>query len=283
MRATLDLPLPEPEEPAPKRHVPLPEQMRTRYPAEAYALFWEVPNATGAGSGRTADAVAMCLYPSRGLEIIGFEVKSARSDWLRELKDHAKAESVCRYCDRWFVIATDKKVVHRDEVPKSWGLLVSNGENLRQVVAAPLLEAANIDRRFVASLLRQAQKSAARPLDQLREQVRQEVHKELVERHEAKLTSVRAEHERTRSQAEAAIKSFERASGIDIRREWEHPQIGAIVKLALAHGHGSRGWGSTADELRSAARRMEELAASTREACAEMGQIEVALSKLGAP
>ncbi len=50
---------------------------------------------------RAADAVAMDLWPSKGLEIHGHEVKVSRSDWLSELKQPEKCEPVKRYCDRW--------------------------------------------------------------------------------------------------------------------------------------------------------------------------------------
>jgi hypothetical protein len=40
-----------------------------------------------------ADAIARHLWPSQGLELIGFELKVSRSDWLREIKDPYKCES----------------------------------------------------------------------------------------------------------------------------------------------------------------------------------------------
>jgi hypothetical protein len=58
--------------------------LAARYCAPAWAIFYEVANATGANGSRYADAVAMSLYPSRGLELHGFEVKKSRWDWVRE-------------------------------------------------------------------------------------------------------------------------------------------------------------------------------------------------------
>ena len=37
-----------------------------------------------AGGGRYADAIAMNLWPSRGLAVHGFEIKISRGDWQRE-------------------------------------------------------------------------------------------------------------------------------------------------------------------------------------------------------
>lgn len=65
-----------------------------RYPAPGYALLPQVANGTGYAASRHCDAIALSLWPSRGIRLHGFEIKVARSDWLRELKDPAKAEAI---------------------------------------------------------------------------------------------------------------------------------------------------------------------------------------------
>lgn len=87
--------------------------LRGRYPAESYALFSQVRNSIGfVRHARYADALALGLWQSRGLLLYGFEIKSTRSDWLRELKDPEKQElGVLQYCDHWYLV-TDEKVVH---------------------------------------------------------------------------------------------------------------------------------------------------------------------------
>jgi len=72
--------------------------------AKKYALpYWafirEFRNATGFSATRSADALAFGMYRSRGQAIIGFEVKTVRSDWLRELKNPEKAEPIAQFCD----------------------------------------------------------------------------------------------------------------------------------------------------------------------------------------
>lgn len=136
--------------------------LQSRYGGEAWALLWSVPDGTGMNKLRTADAIAMSLWPSRGLELHGFELKASRSDWQRELKQPAKAESICRYCDRWWIVAGDKGIVRDDELPPTWGLLVLNGAGLVQVKAAPALTPQPIDRDFLAGLLRSSTKAEAR-------------------------------------------------------------------------------------------------------------------------
>jgi hypothetical protein len=56
-----------------------------KYPAPEYATFFEVRDAAGFDSKRSADVITVATWPSRGLAIHGFEVKCSRSDWLREL------------------------------------------------------------------------------------------------------------------------------------------------------------------------------------------------------
>jgi hypothetical protein len=103
---------------------------------------------------RTADAIAMSIWPSRGLEIYGFEIKVSRADWLQELKNPKKAEGIGRFCDRWYVVVPKKDMVDLTEMPPAWGLLVLHGKTVRQVKAAELLKAEQPDRLFVAAIMR---------------------------------------------------------------------------------------------------------------------------------
>jgi len=81
--------------------------LKERFAAPEFAFLPHVRNGTGyaRGTTRTADALAMSLWPSRGLELYGFEIKSERRDWLRERENPEKAEEICRFCDRWWVVA----------------------------------------------------------------------------------------------------------------------------------------------------------------------------------
>jgi len=97
----------------------------------------------------------MSMWPSRGLEINGFEIKASRSDWLRELKNPAKAEAIAAYCDRWWIVAL-KDLVKIEELPAGWGLmeLQANG-SLKEVKRAPARENVKpITRTFMAAMMR---------------------------------------------------------------------------------------------------------------------------------
>ena len=135
--------------------------LRLRHPSKEWALFFEVSDAAGLGRGRSADAVAMNLWPSRGLEIHGFEIKVSRADWKRELALPEKAESVQRFCDRWW-IAAPAGLIQASELPPTWGLLEIDASGKSSVaVNAPKLEALPITKAFIACVLRRASEADA--------------------------------------------------------------------------------------------------------------------------
>jgi hypothetical protein len=129
--------------------------LRERYPQGEYAFMSEVRNGTGfTKTTRYADALVMSTWPSRGLDLMGFEVKISRSDWLRELKNPAKAETIFAYCDRWYLVVSDAEIVKDAELPSTWGLLVPRKDKLIVKVEAAKLTPKPIDKTFLASLLR---------------------------------------------------------------------------------------------------------------------------------
>jgi hypothetical protein len=130
-----------------------------RYPSPDQAFLPEFCARTGFSPSR-ADAIAMHLWPSMGLELIGFELKVSRADWLREMKQPDKADPVKQFCDRWYLVVPDLKIVkYYDELPIGWGLMhVENGA-LRTMFEAEKLSPKPIDRFFLAALMRRATKN----------------------------------------------------------------------------------------------------------------------------
>ena len=131
--------------------------LAAEWPSPDYAFIPEFRGGTGWSREQRADAIAMHLWPSKGLELVGFELKVSRGDWLRELKDPNKAEAIKCFCDRWYLIIPDLKIVkYADELPTGWGLMhVENGK-LRTMIEAPKLTPLPIDRAFLASVMRRA-------------------------------------------------------------------------------------------------------------------------------
>lgn len=159
--------------------------LRKRCPAPGWALLEEVRESVGHGSKRSADAIAMTTWESRGLELHGFELKASRADWLRELASPEKCEPITRFCDRWWIVASDASIVLDGELPPAWGLLVLRGKVLQTVTEAPKREAVPApDRGFLAALLRRATEQFATmvPQDEVSELVRAKVEATIIQR-----------------------------------------------------------------------------------------------------
>lgn len=233
-----------------------------RFAAPEWATFFEVRDATGFKSQRSADAVSMGIWPSRGLQLIGFEVKVSRSDWLRELKDPAKSAPIQTYCDRWYVAVSGDDIVKDGELPSTWGLLVLRGSKLVQKVEAPVLKPEPLTRTFIASLLRCSTENVVSKhvIDQVVE-----------ERVTARVTSKSEWDERKLKHLESEtaelrkhIDEFERASGVRIR-DWQgSTKVGQAVKLVLEDGrrleqHIERVKSSMTDLAERAERALSEL------------------------
>lgn len=206
-----------------------------------HALVSQVRNAAGFEAQRTLDAISMGLWPSRGLRLHGYELKCSRSDWLRELKDPAKAEQFLPMLD-FFWIVTSKDVVREDELPENWGLLVAQKNGLVQKVPADALcdltPAARkrplppgIDRSFLASLLRAAvRQHDATPDDVVK--ARQEGRAEADAAAEKLARYRREDHDALREQ----VREFEQASGVSFARwsvDGNPQQIGSALKSVL--------------------------------------------------
>lgn len=129
-------------------------RLKARYCLPHYVYMAEVRSATGfAGDVTYADGLAISLYPSKGYDIHGFEIKVSRNDVLKELKSLQKSENIQRFCSRWWLVIGDKSVVEIAELPPYWGLLIPYGSGLRQAKAAPLQKAEMITPDFLASLV----------------------------------------------------------------------------------------------------------------------------------
>ena len=130
-----------------------------KFCAPEWAIFYEVAQGTGARGGRFADAVAMNLWPSRGCELHGFEIKVSRSDWLNELKQPEKSMPIQRFTDRWWIV-TPTDVIKPGELPPTWGHYIVKGNGLNVATEAPKLDREGPDRPFLAALLRRAHEHA---------------------------------------------------------------------------------------------------------------------------
>lgn len=112
----------------------------------------------------TGDVVIMGAWKSTSHEIQGFEVKVSRSDWLNEVKKPNKNQAIKQYCDRFWLVISDEKMVKDGELPEDWGMMVASGNGLKVVKKAPKLTPVPITPGFMAMMLRSNQ-SETIPVD----------------------------------------------------------------------------------------------------------------------
>lgn len=200
-----------------------------RFPAPEWAYIQEVGNATGTNVRRHADSIAMNLWPSRGLAIHGMELKTSRSDWLRELKNPEKAEAIYSYCDYWWLVSPDD-VAKLEEIPEGWGWLAPKGNKLVVKKDAPVIpkDSKDIPRSFLAALLRKHSEANAA-------EVRVAVDKELGElqkKTESEIERRVTQRIKRFTKIQEDLDAIESLTGIDIvDGYWGRKEIAAELKM----------------------------------------------------
>lgn len=206
--------------------------MERKFCQPEWALFHEVGEATGVGQ-RRADAVAVNLWESRGLTIHGFEVKVSRADWLRELRNPAKAEAIMKHCDHWWIVAP-AGVVAVGELPPTWGHYSVDGRGFNCSVKAPKLPNGHVDevRPFLAALIRRVGQADDA---EIQRKVREETE---VIRARATEDAARQARERTSSYdgLKAQVDAFEKKAGIRILDYGGGDALGRAVALVQKVG-----------------------------------------------
>lgn len=207
------------------------KRLRVRFPRNEYALLFEVRNGTGFERlPRSADAVVMSLWPSRGLQLIGFEIKVSRADWKKELESPEKSDAIGKYCDRWYLVVSDMAIVQPLELPSAWGLMVAHGDGLRVAQEAPAREVVPLDRLFFASLLRSVQRAPMEDPEVVEEFERRDAVAKLnVDSH------TKWELEKF-AELKDKVAKFEAASGVSMAGWRAGDEVGNAVRFVLDGG-----------------------------------------------
>lgn len=191
------------------------DRLRRKYDEKGYAVFAEVPTATGFDRGRVTDALVMGLWPSRGLELEAFEIKISRGDWLRERKQPDKSDGIFQYVDRFWLLAPEGVLdANATELPPTWGWMVPKGTGLTIGRAAPKLEPKPIDRPFLAAIARKVHSGspAKHELAAAVERARQDGVKQ--GKDSAKWSNTQLEKEL--ADVKSAVAKFEQLAGVKI-------------------------------------------------------------------
>jgi hypothetical protein len=245
--------------------VSLEQALADRFGPPTYAIFFEVGERPGYPS-RRADALALSVWKSRGFRLHGFELKRSRGDWKRELADPAKADLIASFCDHFWLVVSDSKIVKPGELPPTWGLLVQEGDGpaLVQKVDAPKLEPQPWTRAFIAAMLRAGQANTVPKAT-----VEAMVERLAEERVELRRRIDRDDYPKLRAryeELEAKVQAFEKASGITIQyvgHVWpmqlrDLGQVGAAVRLLLNGGLDTQGLIEVKNSLGATMRQLDE-------------------------
>lgn len=175
-----------------------------RYAAPEWFVLEQVT--PGKFSSRFIDLVAWNIWTSRGFPIDGCEIKVARNDWLRELKNPAKAEVACDFVEAYWV-AAPQGVVQLAEVPAPWGFYEIVGDKVYDRKQPVRRKRVSFDVSELAAILQRVVSSWKSPEDFGR----------LEERHRAELqerrVKVSGELQEARTEAREALSMLESLRG----------------------------------------------------------------------
>lgn len=237
--------------------------MSKRWASPEWAIMWEVGEGTGRNGGRYADAVMMSLWPSRGLELHGVEIKVSRSDWRREAADPSKAEAVAQYCDRWWIHTAPGVVGDLSELPPAWGLREFDGKSWATIREADKTEAQPIGRTFLAALLRRADDTMRGLMAEAMREARDAQHLEAEKQRARYREDVEEAVKRRTKELEDAtenVRKFEAAFGDGSAMNWavNHARLG---RAARALADCQEGYTGFAKRLRAAADEIDTISA----------------------
>lgn len=208
------------------------QRLAVRYAAPAWSFLRHVADGTGIQKSRTLDAMAMSLWPSRGLHLHGFEVKVSRGDWQRELADPAKADGFAAVCHAFWLVAP-KEIVKPGELPPTWGLLVPHGTGLRVEKEAPIQDRPPMSWDMLAAFLRGVAKGQEGMIP--RSEIDAQIKAAQAKGEERARALADTSADRALADLRQNVAAFESASGVEIQ-SWQGQRIGDAVRQVLAYG-----------------------------------------------
>ena len=151
----------------PERDFPLPVPERTEgriigLLSERYeGSEWEfIPHFHSFRHDRTADAIAINTWQTRGCHRVGFEVKVSRSDYKHELEQPEKRKWLEDFCHQFYFVVPIG-LVKADEVPEGCGLIYATAGGLKQVKLAKQRKVESVSNVMLAAVARAVGKRAA--------------------------------------------------------------------------------------------------------------------------
>jgi hypothetical protein len=233
-------------------------RLAKKFASPEFAFMPQMNQGTGSHAGRRADAVAFSLWPSRGLDLYGFEIKISRSDLSSEVRNPEKAEAIQRFCDLWWLVTPPGLTSDMDLLPTTWGVLEVDGRGVRVTKQAPRLTPEPMTRNVIAAMFRAFHET----VPYLRENFipADSVKGEIERRAQERIAAHRHDENHELRQLREAVAAFESASGIKIEDQWSAGRIGEVVNAIVKAGgpqHFVNTFGPTAARLRTALEAVE--------------------------
>ena len=214
----------------PLTHGELLERLRSRYQAPEWVTLTEVQPACGfMNKPRRTDMVGISTFPSRGLRMAGFELKSSRADVLKELREPEKAEAMQRFCHLWYLVVGRGDLCGLDELPPKWGLIVPHGTGLRVKKNAEVLKPEAWPPSLTHGLIRKAFGNSIEDVE--REKIRREAFAQAQDSN--RYTQKRLD------ELEKNVRAFQAVSGIQIDawvNEVHVKEQAALLRTVLNEG-----------------------------------------------
>lgn len=217
------------------------EMLKGPFPDGAFVRIPQVRNGTGYRSqARTADALLVSCWPSRGLWFAGVEIKVQTADWRRELAAPRKSAAIQQWCNYWYV-ACPKGIVPIGEIPPTWGLIECDARGCKIVKAAPRLKPKPPDAAFICAVLRQAMAGMV-PACEVAAMVDKQA--------DARQTWKTDEYKRMKER----LVEFRKETGIDVDQVWRYGDMARAAQLVQRSG--DRGLKYLAEQIKRQAETM---------------------------
>jgi hypothetical protein len=204
------------------------EALRKKYIQPEWSIFFEVANGTGSNVRRHADALAMNMYPSRGLTILGFEIKVSHGDLVRELMNPDKAEEIAQYCNEWWLVVSEGVIRETDDIPRPWGVMEFKDGAFKITKKAEPLNPKPVTKSFMAAVIRSAGKIDENTIRKARE----EAYRKAMEAAELNFENRRDHATKELKMLTEKINEFEKITGKEFNRWTNVEKLAESIKLA---------------------------------------------------
>ena len=218
------------------------DKLREMFSLPEYAFMPQVRNGVGFSRAvnRTADAIAMGLWPSRGLSLHGFEVKCSKADLKSELNNPSKADAIGKYCNYWWLVVSDVKITDNLIIPTTWGIIECS-KKVKVIKQAEELKPIPLDKQMVASILKKAMEHCV-PESIIVKRIEVEKKNYFKEQKNELYRTLNRELEYYKDKYnklnDIVVKFYDK-TGIDLERIWDEDNLFKIIKIVYnAEQHG---------------------------------------------